>query len=324
MVKSLDAIKGPIEQELIHFEKHFRESMKSHVALLDTIMHYVVRRKGKQVRPMFVFLSAKLFGPTNDTTYAAASLVELLHTATLIHDDVVDDANERRGFFSINALWKNKIAVLVGDYLLTRGLLLSLNNKDYQSLHILSDAMKAMIEGELLQSQKARKLDIDESIYFDIIRQKTASLIASACSAGAASTTKEEESIEKMRLFGEKIGIAFQIRDDLFDFGTDDVGKPLGIDIKEKKMTLPLIYALNNASTSDKRKILRIVKKDNEDKEKVQEVIRFVNESGGIEYAREAMLKYRTEAFDILFSFPENQARKALQELVTFVTDRKK
>ncbi len=324
MVKSLDAIKGPIEQELIHFEKHFRESMKSHVALLDTIMHYVVKRKGKQVRPMFVFLSAKLFGPTNDTTYAAASLVELLHTATLIHDDVVDDANERRGFFSINALWKNKIAVLVGDYLLTRGLLLSLNNKDYQSLHILSDAMKAMIEGELLQSQKARKLDIDESIYFDIIRQKTASLIAAACSAGAASTTKEEESIEKMRLFGEKIGIAFQIRDDLFDFGTDDVGKPLGIDIKEKKMTLPLIYALNNASTSDKRKILRIVKKDNEDKEKVQEVIRFVNESGGIEYAREAMLKYRTEAFDILFSFPENQARKALQELVTFVTDRKK
>lgn len=324
MVKSLDAIKGPIEQELIHFEKHFRESMKSHVALLDTIMHYVVKRKGKQVRPMFVFLSAKLFGPTNDTTYAAASLVELLHTATLIHDDVVDDANERRGFFSINALWKNKIAVLVGDYLLTRGLLLSLNNKDYQSLHILSDAMKAMIEGELLQSQKARKLDIDESIYFDIIRQKTASLIAAACSAGAASTTKEEERIEKMRLFGEKIGIAFQIRDDLFDFGTDDVGKPLGIDIKEKKMTLPLIYALNNASTSDKRKILRIVKKDNEDKEKVQEVIRFVNESGGIEYAREAMLKYRTEAFDILFSFPENQARKALQELVTFVTDRKK
>lgn len=324
MVKSLDAIKGPIEQELIHFEKHFRESMKSHVALLDTIMHYVVKRKGKQMRPMFVFLSAKLFGPTNDTTYAAASLVELLHTATLIHDDVVDDANERRGFFSINALWKNKIAVLVGDYLLTRGLLLSLENNDYQSLHILSDAMKAMIEGELLQSQKARKLDIDEAIYYDIIRQKTASLIAAACSAGTASTTKDKATVEQMRLFGEKIGIAFQIRDDLFDFGTDDVGKPLGIDIKEKKMTLPLIYALNHASTSDKRKILRIIKKDNENKEKVQEVIRFVNQSGGIEYAKEAMLKYRSEAFDILLSLPESPARNALQQLVLFVTDRKK
>jgi octaprenyl-diphosphate synthase len=298
--------------------------MKSHVALLDTIMHYVVKRKGKQVRPMFVFLSAKLFGPTNETTYVAASLVELLHTATLIHDDVVDDANERRGFFSINALWKNKIAVLVGDYLLTRGLLLSLENKDYQPLHILSDSMKAMIEGELLQSQKARKLDIDESVYYDIIRQKTASLIAAACSAGAASTTKDPENVEKIRLFGEKIGISFQIRDDLFDFGTDDVGKPLGIDIKEKKMTLPLIYALNNASTSEKRKILRIIKKDNDKKEKVQEVIDFVNQSGGIEYAQEAMIKYREEAFEILLSFPQSPARDALHQLVIFVTDRKK
>ncbi len=324
MVKSLDAIKGPIEQELIHFEKHFRESMKSHVALLDTIMHYVVKRKGKQVRPMFVFLSAKLFGPTNETTYVAASLVELLHTGTLIHDDVVDDANERRGFFSVNALWKNKIAVLVGDYLLTRGLLLTLKNKDYQSLHILSSAMESMIEGELLQSQKARRLDIDESTYYDIIRQKTASLIASACSAGAASTTKDEETIEKVRLFGEKIGISFQIRDDLFDFGSDDIGKPLGIDIKEKKMTLPLIYALNNASTSEKRRILRIIKKDYDKKDKVQEVINFVNQSGGIKYAQKAMIKYREEAFEILLSFPESPSRDALQQLVIFVTERKK
>jgi octaprenyl-diphosphate synthase len=324
MVKSLDTIKGPIEQELIHFEKHFRESMKSNVALLDTIMHYVVKRKGKQVRPMFVFLSAKLFGPTNESTYVAASLVELLHTATLIHDDVVDDANERRGFFSVNALWKNKIAVLVGDFLFSQGMVLSLKNKDYQSLHILSNAVKSMIEGELLQIQKARRLDIDESIYYDIIRQKTASLIASACSAGAASTTKDEEEIEKMRLFGEKIGISFQIRDDLFDFGTYDVGKPLGIDIKEKKMTLPLIYALNNATTSEKRKILRIIKKDNEKKDKVQEVIDFVNQSGGIEYAQEAMIRYRDEAFQILLSFPESPSRNALQQLVTFVTERKK
>ncbi len=324
MVKSLDAIKGPIEEELVNFEKHFRDSMKSHVALLDTIMHYVVKRKGKQVRPMFVFLSAKLFGETNESTYVAASLVELLHTATLIHDDVVDDANERRGFFSINALWKNKIAVLVGDYLLAQGLLLTLKNKDYQSLEILSDAMRSMIEGELMQSQKARRLDIDESIYFEIIRQKTASLIASACSAGAASTTKDQEEVEKMRLFGEKIGMSFQIRDDLFDFGTDDVGKPLGIDIKEKKMTLPLIYALNHASTSDKRKMLRIIKKDNDKKDKVQEVIDFVNQSGGIQYAEKVMMKYREEAFNILLSFPESPSRNALQQLVTFVTERKK
>lgn len=324
MVKSLNVIKGPIEQELIRFETHFRESMKSHVALLDTIMHYVVKRKGKQVRPMFVFLSAKLFGPTEESTYVAASMVELLHTATLIHDDVVDDANERRGFFSLNALWKNKIAVLVGDYLFSQGLLVSLKNKDYQTLEILASAVKSMIEGELLQSQKARRLDIDEAIYYEIISQKTASLIASACSAGAATTTKDEDTIEKMRLFGEKIGIAFQIRDDLFDFGSEDVGKPLGIDIKEKKMTLPLIYALNHASTSDKRRIMRIIKKDNDKKEKVQEVIDFVNQSGGIEYSREAMIRYRQEAFDILLSFPESPSRDALQQLVNFVTERKK
>ncbi len=324
MVKSLDVIKGPIAEELIHFEKHFRDSMKSHVALLDTILHYVVKRKGKQIRPMFVFLCAKLFGKTNESTYVAASMVELLHTATLIHDDVVDDANERRGIFSINALWKNKIAVLVGDYLFSQGLLVALKNKDFQTLELLSEAVKSVIEGELLQSQKARRLDITESSYYEIIRQKTASLIASACCVGAASTTEDPEVINKMRDFGEKIGISFQIRDDLFDFGTDDVGKPLGIDIKEKKMTLPLIYALNNASTSEKRKMLRIVKKDHDKKDKVKEVIDFVNQSGGIEYAKEAMLRYREEAFEILHTFPESPARTALEQLVIFVTERKK
>ena len=324
MVKSLNSIKGPIENELKTFEKHFRDSMKTEVPLLDKITYYIVQRKGKQVRPMFVFLSAKLCGNTGEPTYVAASLVELLHTATLVHDDVVDDSFQRRGFFSINALWKNKIAVLVGDYLLSQGLLVALKNKEFRLLEIVSEAVKAMSEGELLQIQKARRLDIDEAVYYDIIRQKTASLIAAACSAGAASATKDEKMIEKMRLFGEKIGIAFQIRDDLFDFGTDDVGKPLGIDIKEKKMTLPLIYALNNAKSSDRKRIIRNIKKYNEDTEKVQEVIEFVRASGGIEYAQKAMQNYRAEAFELLHSFPESPVRDSLEQLVTFVTNRKK
>ncbi len=324
MVKSLNAIKGPIENELKTFEKHFRDSMKSEVPLLDKITYYIVQRKGKQVRPMFVFLCAKLCGETNESSFVAASLIELLHTATLVHDDVVDDSYQRRGFFSINALWKNKIAVLVGDFLFSQGMLLALKNKQFRILEIVSEAVKALPEGELLQIQKARRLDIDEAVYFDIIRQKTASLIASACGAGAASTTQDEASIEKMRLFGEKIGIAFQIRDDLFDFGTDDVGKPLGIDIKEKKMTLPLIYALNNASSSDKKKILLNIKKYNEVPEKVKEVIDFVRASGGIEYSQKAMFDYRDQAFKILHTFPESPARTSLEQLVFFVTDRKK
>ena len=324
MVKSLNAIKGPIENELKTFEKHFRDSMKSEVALLDKITYYIVQRKGKQVRPMFVFLSARLCGESGEPTYVAASLVELLHTATLVHDDVVDDSFQRRGFFSINALWKNKIAVLVGDYLLSQGLLLALKNKEFKLLEIVSEAVKSMSEGELLQIQKARRLDIDEAIYYDIIRQKTASLIAAACSAGAASATNDKELIEKMRLFGEKIGIAFQIRDDLFDFGADDVGKPLGIDIKEKKMTLPLIFALNNASSGDRRKMIRIVKKYNEDADKVQEVIEFVRASGGIEYAEKAMMDYRAQAFELLHTFPESPVRNSLEQLVTYVTNRKK
>lgn len=324
MVKSLSDIQGPIAGELKHFEKHFRQSMKSSVPLLDRIMFYIVRRKGKQVRPMFVFLSAQLFGPVQESTHVAASLVELLHTATLVHDDVVDDSMERRGFFSINALWKNKIAVLVGDYLFSQGMLLALKNKQFRLLEIVSDAVKAMSEGELLQIEKARRLDIKESVYFEIIRQKTASLIASACSAGAASITSDETEIERMRLFGEKIGIAFQIRDDLFDFGFDDVGKPLGIDIKEKKLTLPLIHALRQASSRERRHIIRLVSKYNEDPQKVKEVIQFVRDSKGMDYARDVMNQYRDEAFTLLDDFPASESLDSLKALVRFVTERKK
>ena len=304
MVQSLSTIREPIEQELKHFEKHFRDAMRSPVPLLDKITYYIVRRKGKQVRPMFVFLSAKLCGEVNESTYSAASLVELLHTATLVHDDVVDDSYERRGFFSINALWKNKIAVLVGDYLLSRGLLLSLKNKEFRLLEIVSEAVKSMSEGELLQIEKARRLDIKEDIYYEIIRQKTASLIASACSAGAASSTKDEQTIEQMRLFGEKIGIAFQIRDDLFDFGTDDVGKPLGIDIKEKKLTLPLIYALDHADRQDKRRIMNNIRLHSEKTDKVKEVIDFVNESGGLEYAQQAIARKPSTSCALSRTYP--------------------
>lgn len=324
MSQSLEAIKRPIEQELKHFEKHFRESMRSNVALLDRISYYIVRRKGKQVRPMFVFLIAKACGQSSESTHRAASLIELLHTATLVHDDVVDDSYERRGLFSINALWKNKIAVLVGDFMFAQGMLLSLKHREHQLLDIFSKAVKDMSEGELLQMEKARRLDIKEEVYYNIIRQKTASLIAAACEAGAASATDDADKIEAARIFGEKIGIAFQIKDDLFDFGTDDVGKPLGIDIKEKKMTLPLIYALDKASRSEKRNIINIVKNHNTKADKVKEVIDFVNQSGGIEYTKNAMLDYRTQAFKILHSFPETPAREALESLVYFVTDRKK
>ncbi len=324
MVKSLNAIKNPIEEELKKFESHFRASVNSAVPLLDRITYYIVRRKGKQVRPMFVFLAAKLCGEVKESTFVAASLVELLHTATLVHDDVVDDANTRRGFFSINALWKNKIAVLVGDYLFSKGMLLALKSKQYRLLEIVSDAVQAMSEGELLQIEKARRLDIEEKIYYDIIRQKTASLIASACRAGAASTTNDEEVIEKMRLFGEKIGLAFQIRDDLFDYGVDDVGKPLGIDIKEKKMTLPLIYALDRASRAEKRKVINIIRRHSDKPEKVREVIDFVRQSGGLEYAEKAMYQLREEAFTILHDFPLSASRQSLEDLVIFVTDRKK
>ena len=275
-MSKLDEIKAPIATELDSFEKKFRTSMKSNVALLDRVMYYIVQRKGKQVRPMFVLLCAKLHGGIQESTYTAASLIELLHTATLVHDDVVDDALERRGFFSVNALWKNKIAVLVGDYLLAKGLLLSLEHNEHRILQITSNAVKEMSEGELLQIEKARRLDIREDIYYDIIRKKTASLIASACSAGTASVTKDEEKIEEMRTFGELIGIAFQIKDDLLDYGDDDIGKPRGIDIKERKMTLPLIYALNQSNGREKRRIINTVKNNNNDPKKIDEVINFV------------------------------------------------
>ena len=323
-MSALDTIKKPIDKELDLFDIHFKEAMKSHVPLLDKITYYIVQRRGKQMRPMFVFLSAALCGNINDATYQAATFVELIHTATLVHDDVVDDSYERRGFFSINAVWKNKIAVLVGDYLLSHGLQLALKNNEFRLLQIVSNAVKEMAEGELLQIEKARRLDIKEEIYYNIIRQKTASLIASACSAGAASTTKNDEIIEKLRLFGEKIGIAFQIKDDLFDFGTDDIGKPLGIDIKEKKMTLPLIFALENASRTDKRRIINNVKVHNEKPDKVAEVIDFVRKSGGLEYAEKAMYDYRQQAFDILNTFPPSAVRTSLEDLVKYVTERKK
>jgi len=306
------------------FEDKFRDSMRSSVPLLDKITHYIVKRKGKQLRPMFVFLSAKLCGQMNESTYRAAALIELLHTATLVHDDVVDDSNIRRGFFSVNALWKNKIAVLVGDYLLSRGLLLAVDNSDFHLLRIVSNAVREMSEGELLQIEKARKLDIDEKIYFDIIRQKTAVLIASCCSCGAASVTEDKEVIEKMRNFGELAGIAFQIKDDLFDYGTGEhIGKPTGIDIKEKKMTLPLIYALSKSTYLEKRKIINIIKNNNNDPEKVAEVIDFVLKSGGIEYANQCMNEYKQKALDVLATFKDNDSKKSLIELVKFTTERK-
>ena len=311
-----------ISKELDLFEEHFRNAVRSRVALLDRIMEYIVKRKGKQLRPMFVLLSAKLGGPITESSYRAASLVELLHTATLVHDDVVDEADERRGFFSINALWKNKIAVLVGDYLLSKGLLLSLSNKDYQILQILSEAVKLMSEGELLQIEKSRNLNLKESVYYDIINGKTASLLASACAAGASSTFDNPEQIEQMRLFGEKVGMAFQIKDDLFDYGSKNVGKPTGNDIKEKKLTLPLIYTLNNCEASIKKKIIYIIKNQNTDKVKVDYVIDEVKRLGGIEYATQKMFSFRDEALAILYTFEDIEVRQALEELVRYTTDR--
>jgi len=319
---SLDSIKAPVATELKGFEKHFRQSMQSRVALLDKIMYYIVKRKGKQVRPIMVFLSARIWGQPSESTHRAASFIELLHTATLVHDDVVDDSYQRRGFFSINALWKNKIAVLVGDYLLSKGLLLALDHKEYQQLHIVSKAVKDLSEGELLQIEKARRLDIEESIYYDIIRQKTASLIAAACSAGAASVTADEDVIEKMRLFGETLGIAYQIKDDLFDYGNAAIGKPTGIDIKEKKMTLPLIYALSQADMRERRRIIHSIKKKSTDPKVVREVIAFVKTKGGIEYATKAMQTYRDQAMTLLDGFPQNEGTESMRQLVDFVIDR--
>jgi octaprenyl-diphosphate synthase len=315
--------KNLITAELATFEQKFAQSVKSQTPLLDRIMKYIIKRKGKQLRPMFVFLSAKLHGEVNESTYRAAALVELLHTATLVHDDVVDESLERRGFLSINALWKNKIAVLVGDYLLSKGLLLSTDAGEFKHLHILSEAVKQMSEGELLQIEKARKLNLKEDIYFEIIRSKTASLLSSACAVGTWSTSQDEKLTEKMKLFGEKTGIAFQIKDDLFDYGNDDVGKPTGNDLKEKKLTLPLIYTLNNIDPSEKRKIIYIIKNENKNAEKIKYVLQKVAETGGIQYAIKKMIQYRDEALAILYDFPESDIRKGLEELVRYTTDRK-
>jgi octaprenyl-diphosphate synthase len=323
MASDLDKIKEPVSQELKVFEQHFKDSMKSSVPLLDKITYYIVQKKGKQVRPILVFLAAKMCGEVSDSTNVAASLIELLHTATLVHDDVVDDSYQRRGYFSVNALWKNKIAVLVGDFLLSQGMNLALETNNYQHLHTVSKAIKQMAEGELLQIEKARKLDINEAIYFEIIRQKTATLIAAACSSGANSTTKDSDTIERMWKFGEKLGIAFQIKDDLFDYGEDLIGKPRGIDIKEKKMTLPLIYALNMAEKSTKNRIINHIKTDSTNETKVKEVIAFVKSMGGLEYAQEAMIRYQNEALDILKTFPQSSSRNSLEQLVYYFTNRK-
>lgn len=314
--------KQVIAAELNMFESHFKEAVKSRIALLDRIMQYIVKRKGKQMRPMFVLLSAKLGGTVNESTFRAASLVELVHTATLVHDDVVDDSLERRGFFSVNALWKNKVAILVGDYLLSKGLLLSLTNKDHMVLEILTEAFKLMSEGELLQFEKSRKLNLNEEIYYDIIKGKTASLLASACAAGASTTFENPEDVNRMKLFGEKVGMAFQIKDDLFDYGSQDVGKPTGNDIKEKKLTLPLIYTLNHCSPDIRRKLIYIVKNENTQKDKVQFVLDEVNKAGGIRYATDKMNTFRDEALDLLYQFPDSDVRKALEELVRYTTDR--
>lgn len=322
MALKLKDIQAPVKQEMADFEKKFRNSMRSNVMLLDKITRYIVKRKGKQMRPLFVFLSAGTAGQISEATYRGASLIELLHTATLVHDDVVDDAHYRRGFFSINALWKNKIAVLVGDFLLSRGLLLSVENNDHDLLQIVSSAVKEMSEGELLQMEKARKLDIVEEVYYEVIRQKTASLIKSCCQVGASSAGASQETVALMGQFGECVGMAFQIKDDLFDYGNLEIGKPTGIDIKEKKMTLPLIYALSHADASEKRRIKKRVKQSEKSNKAVKEVIQFVKDSGGIAYALDVMNDYHTKAINILNQMPESQYRSSLQQLVQFTIDR--
>ncbi len=324
-MSSLKRIKEPIKDEVKEFEKFFKNSMRSKVPLLDIITNYIIRRKGKQIRPVFVFLSAKLHGEINKSTYNAATIVELMHTATLVHDDVVDESYQRRGFFSINALWKNKISVLVGDYLLSKGLLLAVDNEEFGVLRIVSDAVKEMAEGELLQIEKARKLNTNEDIYFEIIRKKTAALLAACTAAGAKSANADEETVEKMRLFGEHIGIAFQIKDDLFDYQpNNNTGKPSGNDIQEKKLTLPLIYTYNHSNSNKKREIKKTINKHNKNRKKVHEIINYVNGNDGIQYAEQKMIEYRDKSLEILNQFPDSDAKAALIELVKFTIDRKK
>ncbi len=313
-----------LSSDMKHFEEKFKLQMRSNVFLLDKIMNYIVKRKGKQLRPMFVFLTAKAFGEVQESTFRGASLIELLHTATLVHDDVVDNSNYRRGFFSVNALWKNKIAVLVGDYLLSKGLLLSINYGDFELLKIVSRAVKDMSEGELLQIEKARRLDITEEVYFEIIRQKTASLIASCCAVGASSAGANDEMVEQARLFGEQVGIAFQIKDDLFDYGNEEIGKPLGIDIKEKKMTLPLIYALQQSSWLEKKRIIGLIKSDRPTQSTVNKVIDYVKASGGIEYAHQKMVDYVAMSRETLSKFASGESALALNTMLEYTINRRK
>ncbi|HEX9980068.1 MAG TPA: polyprenyl synthetase family protein [Flavobacterium sp.] len=324
-MKITEQIKEPIASEMELFEKKFLESMVSPVALLNRITYYIVNRKGKQMRPMFVFLTAKMLsgGNVNERTYRGASVIELIHTATLVHDDVVDDSNRRRGFFSINALWKNKIAVLVGDYLLSKGLLLSIDHGDFDLLKIISVAVREMSEGELLQIEKARRLDIDEEVYYEIIRKKTATLIASCCALGARSVLDDDAKVEDMRLFGELIGMAFQIKDDLFDYTEDAIGKPTGIDIKEQKMTLPLIYVLNQSSANEKSWLINSIKNHNKDRKRVREVIDFVKRKNGLQYAEQKMHEFRRQALEILYKYPESSYKSALTLMVNYVIERK-
>ncbi|ULC59250.1 polyprenyl synthetase family protein [Flaviramulus sp. BrNp1-15] len=325
-MKIVEQIKQPIAFEMDLFEQKFQLSMSSKVALLNRITHYIVNRKGKQMRPMFVFLVAKMVsnGEVSERTYRGASVIELIHTATLVHDDVVDDSNRRRGFFSVNALWKNKIAVLIGDYLLSKGLLLSIDNNDFDLLKIISIAVREMSEGELLQIEKARKLDITEDVYYEIIRQKTATLIAACCSLGAASVKPESQHVETMRKFGELIGMAFQIKDDLFDYGDEQIGKPTGIDIKEQKMTLPLIYVLNKSSKKDKKWLINSIKNHNKDSKRVKQVITFVKDNGGLDYAVSKMKTFQEEALQLLEAYPESNYKNSLKLMVNYVIDRKK
>lgn len=321
----LNELKKPLSEEFKEFQKIFRKSVKSSVPLLDIIMKYILKTKGKQIRPLIVFYSAALFDGINEATYRAATLIELLHTATLVHDDVVDDSDRRRGRFSINALWKNKIAVLVGDYLLSRGMLTALQAKDYSTLEIVSEAVKEMSEGELLQIEKARKLDIDEEIYFEIIRKKTASLLASCFAAGASSSTNNEEDIKRMWSIGEYAGIAFQIKDDLLDYEKSNViGKPSGIDIKEKKMTLPMIYLLSQSSALKKRKIINIIKNNRSKKDNINWLLNEVKITGGLEYASEKMAEYSTKALNLLKEYPDSKNKLALEQIIEFTIDRKK
>jgi octaprenyl-diphosphate synthase len=326
-MKITEQIKLPIAQEMDLFEEKFRDAMSSKVALLNRITHYIVNRKGKQMRPMFVFLTAKMIaqGTVNERTYRGASVIELIHTATLVHDDVVDDSNKRRGFFSINALWKNKIAVLVGDYLLSKGLLLSIDHNDFDLLKIISVAVREMSEGELLQIEKARRLDITEDIYYEIIRQKTATLIAACCALGASSVAPNDAVVvEKMRKFGELIGMAFQIKDDLFDYTEDAIGKPTGIDIKEQKMTLPLIYVLNQCTKQEKSWLINSIKNHNKDKKRVAAVIQFVKDQKGLAYAEQMMIEFQQKALHLLDEFPDSEYKSALELMVNYVIERKK